>query len=495
MSTMESVSWLGELFDSDPIPSWIDGGWHRPEAGSVAAVLDPASGSAVADVLYAGESDVDRAVAAADAAFAGWSRTSGPERAEILERVADRIEDEAETLSRLESLDVGKTVAAAAGFDIPFSVEGIRYFADIARNGPTDLELDVAGMSAHTHLAPIGPSGFVLPWNFPFMLLWWNIAPAIAAGNTVVVKPSEVTPLSTLYAAKLATEAGLPAGVFNVVVGTGDPTGTALINHPRIRHLAFTGSPEVGRRIAAVAGERLVPCKLELGGKGAAVIFPDTDLAATAEALAGAITLNTGQVCCTATRWIVHEDIRGDFLAAAEAALRATKVGDPSDPEVEMGPLVSAAQLDRVLGYRDRGTAEGAAEVVAAETLSIAGGEGGYFVSPHLLEGDPDNVCFREEVFGPTAYVTSFKDEEEALRLVNSIDYGLANSVWSADLDRARRVAEAMVVGNSWINAHNVFAYGLPYGGVNRSGLGGGVNSRQTYFDYLRHQTVARPEG
>jgi aldehyde dehydrogenase (NAD+) len=313
--------------------------------------------------------------------------------------------------------------------------------------------------------------------------------PALAAGNTVVVKPSEVTPLSSHFAAQLAIEAGIPAGVVNVVTGLGSETGPALTEHPAVRRMSFTGSPEVGRIISEACGRRLIPCKLELGGKGAAVVFDDVDVAGTAEKLAGAITGNTGQICCTATRWIIHENVAKSFKDAVVAVLQKTKIGPGLDRETTMGPLVSQAQLDRVAGYFEKGKAGGANIVLDCKKV----GTGGFFLTPWLLEGKPDNVCFREEIFGPTAFITTFREEQEALDMIHSVDFGLANSVWSADLTRANRIAQNMVVGNSWINAHNVFAYGLPYGGVNRSGMGGGVNYPGTFNDYLREQTIARP--
>jgi len=293
--------------------------------------------------------------------------------------------------------------------------------------------------------------------------------------------------------ARLATEVGFPPGVVNVVIGDGVGAGAALTDHPLVRRMSFTGSPEVGRKIGEVCGRRLVPCKLELGGKGAAVVFEDADVAHTATQLAGAITFNAGQVCCTATRWIVHENIFDALAEKASAALQATKIGPGLDPETQMGPVVSAAQRDRVLGYLAKGKAEGACVVLDGGTADIPEARGGFFVKPWLLGGSPDNSCWREEIFGPAAYMVKFRDEAEAVELVNRLDYGLANSVWSADLPRANRIAEQLVAGNNWINAHNVFAYGLPYGGVNRSGLGGGVNSPATFYDYLRDQTLARP--
>jgi aldehyde dehydrogenase (NAD+) len=335
--------------------------------------------------------------------------------------------------------------------------------------------------------------GFIFPWNFPFTLLCWGIAPALAAGNTVVVKPSEVTPLSSLFVAKLAAEAGLPDGVLNVVNGDGANVGAALAAHRGIKRMSFTGSPEVGKKIGEVCGRNLVPCKLELGGKGAAVVFDDVDVETAATQLAGAITLNTGQVCCTATRWMIHEKIYDRFVGQVTSVLKQTKIGPGLDRDTQMGPLVSEVQRQRVLGYLERGQATGANVVLAGGKISPPQGANGFYVQPALLEGADDNVCCREEIFGPCAYLLRFKDEDAVIAQVNQLAYGLANSVWSADLKRANRVAERLVAGNSWINAHNVFAYGLPYGGVNLSGTGGGVNSPETFNDYLRSQTIARP--
>ena len=257
--------------------------------------------------------------------------------------------------------------------------------------------------------------------------------------------------------------------------------------------MSFTGSPEVGRLIAESCGRNLVPVKLELGGKGAAVLFSDIDVDAAAQALAGAITLNAGQVCCTATRWIVHESIRERFVGAAKTALTSTKIGHGLNAESQMGPVISEKQRSRVLGYLERGEREGAEVLLRGGAAEVAGCSGGYYVRPALLGGARDNICAQDEIFGPTAYVMGFTDEDDAVDLVNRSSYGLANSVWSADLGRANRVAEAMVAGNSWINAHNIFAHGIPYGGCNLSGMGGGVLGPETLTDYLRPQSIVRP--
>jgi acyl-CoA reductase-like NAD-dependent aldehyde dehydrogenase len=471
----------------NPIPHWIGGKGHA--AGSRFPVIDPATGEPLAETSFGGGPEIELAVEAAAAAFPAWAAMEPGARGACLQRWADRMQEQAAELAQLESLDVGKAITAAEAFDIPFGLEGLRYFATLAGQSSYETPLALAGIEARVHRAPYGVCGFIFPWNFPFDLFIWGVAPALAAGNTVVVKPSEVTPLSTLYAAQLATEAGLPAGVLNVVVGDGPGAGAALAAHRKVRRMSFTGSPEAGSRVAEVCGRRIVPCKLELGGKGAAVIFPDADPVDTAQKLVAALTLNTGQVCCTATRWIVHRDVADRFTEAAVSALEKVKIGPGQDRSTEMGPVVNENQRRRVEGYFEKGKKEGARAVLAPRS----GPAKGFFVTPWVLEGGPENVCFREEVFGPAAYVTRFGDETEALDLVHRVDYGLANSVWTADLSRAVRVAKKMEVGNAWINAHNVFAYGLPYGGVNRSGMGGGVNSPATFHDYLRPTTIARP--
>ena len=320
----------------------------------------------------------------------------------------------------------------------------------------------------------------------------WGISPALAAGNTTVIKPAEDTPLSAIYLARLAREIGFPDGVINVVPGTGHSAGAALSGHSGLRRMSFTGSPEVGRLVGQACGANLTPVKLELGGKGAAVVFDDVDIAQTAQKLVGAITFHTGQVCCDATRWLIHTSIYQDFIDECKARMKEVQVGYQLDETSHMGPVVSAKQQKRVLSYLKKGQEQGAEMLIAGGEAEVRG-RSGFYLKPALLAGSLDNVAAREEIFGPVAYVTTFSSEAEAIAMANDTDYGLANSVWSNDLSRASRVAESMVAGNSWINAHNVFAHGVPYAGVHKSGMGGGVLSIETLFDYWRNQSVVRP--
>jgi aldehyde dehydrogenase (NAD+) len=473
---------------------YMGGLWLDAADGKTFETRDPGTGQVLARVAAGDKTDVDRAVTAAQEAFrqSGWAQMPANDRAVILHRLADLIDKRAEMIAQIESLDVGKPRGQAAAFDVPHAAKSFRYYADLAVHTRRREPIAVSGFDARTIRVPYGVCGFIFPWNFPFLLVGWGISPALAAGNTVVIKPAEDTPLSTLYFAKLAEEAGVPHGVINVVTGLGETAGAALSRHPGLKRMSFTGSPEVGRLIGAACGKNLVPVKLELGGKGAAVIFDDVDVEAVADSLAGAVTLNAGQVCCTATRWLVHEKIHAAFVKKAVAKLGTMKIGYGADAGTDIGPVVSEKQRARVLGYLDKGVKTGAKILLEGGRAQVKGHEGGFYVKPALMSGAADNVCAREEIFGPVAYLMKFKDEDKVIELVNSSPYGLANSVWSKDLDRANRVAEKLVAGNSWINAHNLFAHGIPYAGCNLSGCGGGVLGPETLFDYLRNQSVVR---
>jgi aldehyde dehydrogenase (NAD+) len=482
-----------EFLEKGPLKAVIGREDVESAGGEVFTTFDPGSKTALAEVFAMQPGDVDRAVRTAAEAFAGsdWAKMSPNERGVLLHRLADAVEDRKPILAQIESLDAGKILAQAEG-DVQNFVDTLRYYADLSLHVQRRGALAVSRHEAWTVRLPWGPCGFIFPWNFPMLLIGWNIAPALAAGNTVVIKPAEDTPLSAIYLARLAREIGIPPGVINVVPGLGHVAGAALTGHPGVKRMSFTGSPEVGRKVAEACGRNLVPVKLELGGKGAAVVFDDVDLRRTAAELVGAITFHTGQVCCDATRWIIHRPIYDEFVSVCVDLLKQIKIGHEMDPASQMGPVVNEKQRNRVLGYLERGKAEGAEVLLEGGAADVPGREG-HYVKPALLAGSIDNVAAREEIFGPVAFLSHFKDEEEAIRLVNRTDYGLANSVWTADLDRARRVAESMVAGNSWIGAHNLFPHGVPYGGINQSGLGGGVLSVETLFDYWRSLSVVRP--
>lgn len=473
------------------LPAVVGGRAVTAASGATLPTIDPGSGKKLAEIQDLDASQVDAAVDAAQAAFPAWAKLSVAERSKILLALADMVEKHLPIIAQIEALDAGKIEAQAQG-DVQNFVATLRYFVKLAGQVQERTKLDVEGHEAWTYKQPWGVCAFIFPWNFPVLLLGWGISPALAAGNTVVIKPAEDTSLSAIYVAELAKQAGVPDGVINVVTGRGAVAGAALANNTKIKRMSFTGSPEVGRMVGEACGRNLIPVKLELGGKGAAVVFNDVDVAATAEALVGAITFHSGQVCCDATRWLVQRDIYDEFVGYCVDRLKQVRIGHPLDPNSQMGPVVNAKQSRRVLGYLDKGRAEGATCLLEGGPAEVDGYEGNY-VKPALLAGSLDNVAAREEIFGPVAYLASFEDEAEAIEMANRTDYGLANSVWTQDPDRAARMAESMVAGNSWINAHNVFAHGVPYGGVNKSGLGGGVLSIETLLDYYRSTSIVRP--
>lgn len=476
-----------------PLASFVGG---RPVGGgddSVFTTVDPGTGRPLTEVYEMGADRVDEAVETAQRAFetSGWAELSPSDRQAALERLAATVEQNKHVLAQLEAIDGGKILWQAAA-DVQNFIDSIRFFAEAATRVEPTSPLSPDGFEAYQARLPWGPCGFIFPWNFPILLVGWGIAPALAAGNTVVIKPAEDTPLSTTYLVQLAHEAGIPDGVINVVNGRGETTGAALSSHPGLRRMSFTGSPEVGRKVAEACGRNLVPVKLELGGKGAAVVFDDVDVAATAADLAAAITFHAGQVCCNATRWLVHRSIHDRFVDEVVGRMKGVRIGHPLDDATGMGPVVNEKQRRRVLDYLMRGQAEGAQTVLEGGPADVPGCEG-FYVKPALLAGSLDNVAAREEIFGPVAYLAPFDDEDEAVAMVNATDYGLANSVWTTDRGRADRVARRMVAGNSWINCHNVFPFGVPYGGIHKSGLGGGVNSIETLHDYWRKLSVVRP--
>jgi aldehyde dehydrogenase (NAD+) len=494
MSVSTKVELLPEVeafLNQSPLPSFVGGKDFPAASGKVVATIDPGSAEKIADIHDLDADEIDRAVDIANEAFPAWSGLTQKERSSILLRLADAVEEHKPIIAQIEALDAGKIQAQAAG-DVQNMVDTLRYFVGLADNVQQRTKLDVPGHEAWTYKQPWGACAFIFPWNFPFLLIGWGISPALAAGNTVVIKPAEDTSLSAIYLAQLAKKVGVPDGVINVVTGRGATAGAALSANAKIKRMSFTGSPEVGQLVGEACGRNLVPVKLELGGKGAAVVFDDVDVKATAQALVGAITFHSGQVCCDATRWLIHKDIYDEFVGHCVDAMKEIKIGHPLDPDAQMGPVVNPKQCERVLGYQDKGKSDGAECLYGGGAATVDGYTGNY-VNPALLAGTLDNVAAREEIFGPVAYLAKFSSEEEAVQMANDTEYGLANSVWTTDKDRAARVAEAMVAGNSWINAHNVFAHGVPYGGVNKSGVGGGVLSIETLMDYYRSTSVVRP--
>jgi len=459
--------------DSTRETLWIGGERVAARSGRSSEVVDPATGEVLARVAAAGPEDVDAAVGAARRSYeAGdWRRASAAERARVLLRLAERIRAAAEELAALESRNVGKTLKEARG-EVEMGAACFQYYAGLvpAFGGQT-VPLGAPGTGL-TFREPVGVCGLIVPWNFPFAITTWKVAPALALGNSLVVKPASATPLSALRLAELAAEAGVPPGVLNVVPGPGGAAGAALARHPDVRKLAFTGSTEVGSEVMRLAAGDVKRVSLELGGKSASLIFADADLARAGASISGSFG-NAGQDCCARSRVLVERPVYDEIVERFVARTRALRVGDPLAETSEMGSLISAAHRERVDGYVRRAVAQGARLATGGQALSEGPFERGSFYQPTVLCGvDPGMEIAREEIFGPVVAILPFDTEEEAIRLANATVYGLSGSLWTRDLGRALRVARAVETGVVSVNSSWSVHLEMPFGGVKRSGVG-----------------------
>jgi acyl-CoA reductase-like NAD-dependent aldehyde dehydrogenase len=438
-------------------------------------VTEPATEATMAEVPKAGVEDADEAIARARAAFPGWRALPPAERAAVLRRLGTSIEERADDLARLEARNVGKPIGDARG-EIGMVVQAFQYYAGAPERlyGET---IPVAGGVDMTFREPLGVVGLIVPWNFPLMLASWKVAPALAAGNTAVLKPAELTPLTALELERIAREAGLPDGALNVVVGPGRIVGERMVRHPDVAKIAFTGSTEVGRRIGELASASIKRVTLELGGKSANVIFADADIEQAALSAPLAVFGNAGQDCCARSRILVERSALDRFMEAFEKAVGALQVGDPLSDDTQMGPLISADQRDKVASYVEDGAP-------VAFRGSTPEGPGFWFPPTVLSPVSNDDRAAREEIFGPVAAVIPFEDEAEAIRIANDTIYGLSGSIWTRDGARALRVARAIETGTISVNSNTSVRVTTPFGGFKQSGMG-----RELGHEVLRHYT------
>ncbi|MCD9032901.1 aldehyde dehydrogenase [Luteimonas sp. Y-2-2-4F] len=457
------------------------GGRHDAPAAAWLDVFDPARAQPYAQVADGSADDVEAAVAAGEAAFPAWSDWPAERRARCLVRLADLLEARADDFAHAESRDAGKPYALAREAEIPRAIANLRFFAHAATQFASECHHGQAGLH-YTLRRPLGVVGTISPWNLPLYLFTWKIAPALAAGNAVVAKPSELTPATATLLGALAAEAGFPDGALGIVHGRGAVVGEALVAHPRVRAISFTGSTAVGRRIAGIAAPMLKKLSLELGGKNPTLVFADADWERHLDTLVRSAFQNSGQICLCGSRILVERGIWHRFREALVERVRALPIGDPMDPAVRIGPLVSRAHFDKVTAALARARAEGATVLCGGGALERPG----WFVAPTLLEGlGPDAATNREEIFGPVATLQPFDDEAQALALADASDYGLSASVWTRDLDRAHRLAARLRVGMVWINAWLLRDLRTPFGGTGGSGLGreGGMEAMRFFTE------------
>ena len=448
----------------------IDGRRLPAQSGRYFETLDPANEQVIAHVAEGDAADIDAAVVSARQAFEGeWGHTRAADRGNALLRLADLIRQNQDTLIELESLDSGKPVSAIKRQDLPAVLDTLTYYAGWADKINGQVIPARPDALTYTVREPLGVVGAIVPWNFPLMIGMWKIAPALACGCTVVLKPAELTSLTALKIGELALAAGFPPGVLNVVPGFGKTAGAALVDHPDVDKITFTGSPAVGREILRGAAGNLKRVTLELGGKSANIIFPDADIEAAVRAAGSGIFFNTGQVCSAGSRILAHEDIYDEVVERLVVRAKAMRVGNPRDVGTSMGPLVSRIQMNRVLEYIDIGKREGAQIAVGGARL----GDSGYFVGPTVFAGvDHQMRISQEKIFGPVASVIRFDDDEDALRIANGTKYSLAAGVWSSDVGRIHRFVRRLKAGTVWANTFGPTDVRLPWGGARDSGFG-----------------------
>jgi betaine-aldehyde dehydrogenase len=455
---------------------YVDGAWVKGESGERLPVIDPSNGEQVATVAAATPGDVERAVRAASEAFQDgrWSRIPPGERARVLLKVADLIDERLEPLARTESIDAGKPIKLTTNFDIPFGADNIRFFAGGARA----LEGKAAGEYSPDHISyvrrdPLGVVAAICPWNYPFQIEAWKIFPAMAVGNTVVMKPAKETPLSAFELAQLCEEAGLPPGVLNVVTGRGSEIGEPLIKHPDVRMVCLTGDTETGRLVMTAAAHGVKRLHLELGGKAPFVVFDDADLDAAVRGAVAAAYINCGQDCTAATRAYVQEPLYDDFVAGVADLSRTLTLGPTLDPGTDMGPLITEGQRERVEGFVERAVKAGAKVVTGGRRPTSSETAKGFYYEPTVIvDAAQDSEIVQQEVFGPVLVVLPFREDADAIRMANDVVYGLASSIWTKDVYRVNEATRAFQFGAVWVNDHVPVVSEMPHGGVKESGFG-----------------------
>jgi aldehyde dehydrogenase (NAD+) len=453
---------------------YIAGAWRPPVSGETYATINPATEEESARIAKGDERDIDLAVQAARKAFDSgpWPKMSAADRGRIVWKLGDLIMANLDEMARLESLCTGKTLFDSGKVEIPFAAEIFRYYAGWATKIHGETLALREGAFTFTLRQPVGVVGAIVPWNFPFLLASWKIAPALAAGNTVVLKPASLTPLTALKFAELCQEAGLPEGVFNVVTGPGAKVGMALVRDPRVDKIAFTGSTEVGKQIMREGASTLKRLSLELGGKSPNIVFADADMEAAIKGAMTGIFYNKGEVCAAGSRLFLEERIHDEFMGKLTERVKGLKVGDPMDKATRLGPVVSAQQMETVLGYIEAGKKEGARLVAGGGRAKVGNGKG-YYIEPTIFDGVSNQMKIaREEIFGPVLSVIPFKSVEEGIAEGNTTTYGLAAAVWTHDIAKALRAARAIRAGTVWVNAYNLFDAALPFGGFKESGFG-----------------------